>query len=111
MVSRDKPSTVNQQRKAMGPRLVEKCACTVALHGCHPESQSHPFQEKENDTCTFKTDRHLIVRTQKHKAFLEPTLPNILTNIPTTLNYHSMSLILGSITNFTFNMKLSAMRI
>ena len=84
MVSRDKPSTVNQQRKAMGPRLVEKCACTVALHGCHPQSQSHPFQEKENDTCTFKTDRLLIVRTQKHKTFLEPTLPNILTNIPTT---------------------------
>ena len=38
----------------MEPRLVEIYACIVAPHGCHPQSQSHWFQEKENDTCTLK---------------------------------------------------------
>jgi hypothetical protein len=108
MISRYKPSTVNQQRKAMGLRLVEKCACTVAPHDCHPQSHSHSFQEKENDTCTFKRRRLLIVRIQKHNIL---RTHYILTNIPTTCNYHSVSLILGSFANFTFNMKLSAKRI
>jgi hypothetical protein len=62
MISRDKPSTVTQQRKAMGPRLAGKCACTMAPHGCHPQSQSHPFQEKENDTCTLKRERLWLLK-------------------------------------------------
>ena len=54
LLSKDKPEKVFQQRKAMEPRLVEIYACIVAPHGCHPQSQSHWFQEKENDTCTLK---------------------------------------------------------
>ena len=45
---------VTQQKKGMGPRLVGKYACTMAPHGCHPQSQCHWFQEKENDTCILK---------------------------------------------------------
>ena len=52
---------VTQQRKAMGPRLVEKFACTVAPHGCHPQSQCHWFQEKENDTCTLNKINNILL--------------------------------------------------
>ena len=50
---------LTQQRKAKGPRLVEKHARTMAPHGCHPQSRHHWFQEKENDTCTLKKINHL----------------------------------------------------
>lgn len=76
MISRDKPSTVTQQRKAMGPRLVGKCPCTEAPHGCHPQSQSHRFQEKENHTCTFKRERLWVLKVslnQKHNSFTNPS--------------------------------------
>ena len=50
---------VTQQMKGMGPGLVGKHACTVAPHGCHPHSQCHWFQEKENDTCTLRKINNL----------------------------------------------------
>lgn len=49
-----RPSTATRQMKAMGLGEAEKLACTVAPHGCHPQSQCHSHQEKQNDTCTYR---------------------------------------------------------
>lgn len=51
MLSREEPSMVNQQKKAMEPSLVERHACIVVPHGYHPQSHSHWYQEMGTDTC------------------------------------------------------------
>jgi len=46
--------------KAMEPRLVEKHACRVVLHGCHQQSPPRWFQEKENQSYIWKRNRGMI---------------------------------------------------
>lgn len=67
--NKDEPSMLIQQRKATGPGLVGKRACTVAPHGCHPQSQRHLSQEKENHTCTLKRQTSSTDHSRLHFWF------------------------------------------
>ena len=54
-INRAQPNRVSRQRKATGPRLEGKHACTMAPHDCHPQSRCHQFSEKGSHICTLNT--------------------------------------------------------
>lgn len=57
----EQPSKATQQMKAMEPRLVEKHACRVVLHGCHQQSPPRWFQEKETHSYIWKRNKRTSI--------------------------------------------------